>query len=214
MAVDGDGPYKQQFPGSPGSFPQLKRNEDAMDEPRTGQFQSRRWNLITVTHPWLVMLICLLAFITTPANAAFINFDNCLEPSILNDPTQLQFVPYFFSVVYDTSPGPNPLNITVYGNVTGAAQGQTAPAPGSSQWANSSDTAGKIVNITDDDGTETYTTLFTTIDVLSFTPYDQPTEFCPTVIQGTCPLGPVFNVNGYEFDIFSFSLATFYFSLS
>uniref|UniRef100_A0A093VKN4 Putative membrane protein n=1 Tax=Talaromyces marneffei PM1 TaxID=1077442 RepID=A0A093VKN4_TALMA len=44
----------------------------------------------------------------------------------------------------------------------------------------------------------TYTTLFTTLDVLTFTPYEHPTEFCQNVTQGTCPLGPVFNVNGSD----------------
>jgi hypothetical protein len=126
--------------------------------------------------------------------AVFLNFDNCLESSILDDPSQLQFVPLFFSVVYDSGVGPNPLNITVYGNITGVASGDTEPAAGSPEWDDPKSTTGKIVDVCDNGGNRTFTTLFTTLDLLSYSPLDEPTEFCPTV-HGGCPLGPVFHAN-------------------
>ncbi|EED12673.1 integral membrane protein [Talaromyces stipitatus ATCC 10500] len=146
---------------------------------------------------WFMILFCFLVFLTSSTNAAFIDFENCLESNILNDPGQLQFVPKYFHVVYDPAPGPNPLNITVYGNVTGSA-GEPAPAPGSPLWNDNTNNAGKIPNIVNNDGNQTYTTLFTTLDVLTFTPYENATEFCRNVTQGSCPLGPVFNVNGRD----------------
>lgn len=209
MVLDGIRRLDRQHnrPASRALSPPLECHDDVMDGSRKHRLHRRRCkargkqrttkhNVINPSSTLLMIFICVLAFLTNSASAAFLEFNNCLEPSILNDPTQLQFVPLFFEVIYDTSSGPNPLNITIYGNVTGAAQGQTAPPAGSSQWDNSSDTAGKIVNIVDSDGNRTYTTLFTTLDLLSFTPYDQPSEFCQNVIQGSCPLGPVFDVNG------------------
>lgn len=204
MVVDGSRQYGQQYPA--GLFDRSERNHNVVDRLWQGQYRLRRRKAAMPTYrirnnisnfSGFTILLCLLSFLTGCSNAAFINFDNCLEASILHDPSQLQFVPLFFSVVYDTAPGPNPLNITIYGNITGATQGETAPSPGSPQWSNSSNTAGKIVNIVDNNGNEKYTTLFTELDVLSFTPYEQPTEFCATVTQGSCPLGPVFDVNSY-----------------
>lgn len=140
------------------------------------------------------LLFLILGFMISTTEAAFINFDNCLEPAILADQSQLQFVPLFFSVAYDPSTGPNPLNITVYGNITGVASGDTEPAPGSPEWDDPKSTAGKIVDVINNDGSLTFTTLFTTLDLLSYSPYDEPTQFCPTV-NGGCPLAPVFHAN-------------------
>jgi hypothetical protein len=142
------------------------------------------------------MRLCLLVlFILSSAEAAFINFDNCLENSIIANPSQLQFVPLFLSVKYDTAAGPNPLNITVYGNVTGTSTGAAAPPPDSPDWNNPNATDGKILNIVQSNNH--YTTLFTSLSMLSFTPIYNPSQFCQSVSQGSCPLGPVFNVNGY-----------------
>ncbi|KAH8692350.1 integral membrane protein [Talaromyces proteolyticus] len=141
-------------------------------------------------------IFCLLfLFMTLTAEAAFINFDNCLESNIISNPNQLQFVPLYYSVLYDPSPGPNPLNITVYGNVTGVQSGDTAPAVGSPDWENPDVTAGKIVPIVDNNGNYTYTTLFTTLNLLSYTAYENASQFCQGVTLGDCPLGPVFHKN-------------------
>lgn len=173
MDVDGNRRHRRRISGSLELVDRVEGNDEAMD-----RLQRRRLAIRNRSSPWLMIVFCMLVFLASSSNAAFIDFDNCLEANLLNDPSELQFVPKFFSVVYDPSPGPNPLEIVIYGNVTGD---------------------GEIVNIVNNDGNETYTTLFTTLDLLSFTPYNQPTEFCQNVTQGSCPLGPVFNVNGYAF---------------
>lgn len=173
MDVDGNRRHHRCSSGSPELLDMVEENDKKME-----RLQRRRLAIQNGSTSWLMIVLYMVAYFTSLSNAAFINFDNCLEASLLNDPSQLQFVPRFFSVVYDPTPGPNPIDIVIYGNVTGD---------------------GEIVNIVNSDGNETYTTLFTTLDVLTFTPYNHATEFCQNVTQGSCPLGPVFNVNGYAF---------------
>jgi hypothetical protein len=144
--------------------------------------------------------MCLIAFvllsILSPAHAAFLNFENCLEKSIVqSNPLQLQFIPMFFSASYDPASGPNPLNVTVYGNVSGLATDVPYPPPDSPQWTNPNDTVGKITDLSESN--DKWSTLFTTINVLSFTPYNNVSRFCLSVTQGDCPLGPVFYANAY-----------------
>lgn len=178
MDVDGNRRHHRCTPGSPELLHRVEGNDKGVNT-----LQWRRLTFRNSSNSWLIIVFCVVAYLTSLANAAFINFDNCLEANLLNDPSELQFVPQFFSVVYDPSPGPNPIEIVIYGNVTGN---------------------GEIVNIVNNDGNETYTTLFTTLDVLNFTPYDHATQFCQNVTQGSCPLGPVVNVNGYVFRSFLF----------
>ena len=143
------------------------------------------------------VMLLLLITMASSVQAAFINFANCLDDSILqSNPLRLQFVPMFFSAKYDPSDDPFPLDITVYGNVAGLSSStpkQAYPGPNDPGWANPNVTVGKIVNISM--SANKYSTLFINLDVLSFTPVNNITEFCPSVTQGTCPLGPVFNVN-------------------
>lgn len=131
------------------------------------------------------------------ASAVFVEFDNCLEESIIRS-NQLQFVPMNVSVSFDPDNDPHPLNITVYGNVSGIApqdQSSPYPAPDDPQWTNTSDTVGKIEDLSKSNNK--YSTLFSKFDVLSFTPYNEASRFCNSVIQGECPLGPVFYANAY-----------------
>jgi hypothetical protein len=93
-----------------------------------------------------------------------------------------------------SSPAKN-LNITVYGNVTGVMPQQPYPAPDDPQWANPNGTVGKIVDV--DLTNNKFSTLFMRLDVLSFTPYKVSSRFCDSLIQGKCPLGPVFNANRF-----------------
>lgn len=145
----------------------------------------------------------LAASLLQPVHAALINFENCLDRETVDNPNALQFVPMFFGVHYDTSSGPNPLNITVYGNVTGTANGEPAPSPDAPSWNDPNNTVGKIEDVVLP--SNHYTTLFASLRVLSFTPYSNPFQFCATVTQGECPLGPVFGVNGYVSSARSFS---------
>ncbi|KAJ5698096.1 hypothetical protein N7462_000101 [Penicillium macrosclerotiorum] len=147
------------------------------------------WRLST----WWIALGCLI-WGASPAAAALLNFDNCLSKTILeSDPLQLQFIPLDVGVTFNLSDPLHPLNVTVYGNVSGTADGSTAPAWNSSSWTNSNDTVGKIVDLSSSNNK--WTTLLTSFNVLSFTPWHNASRFCESLTHGDCPLGPVFNYN-------------------
>ncbi|KAE8148074.1 hypothetical protein BDV25DRAFT_22934 [Aspergillus avenaceus] len=190
--------------------PSLFTPRCAIHTPRERHFlpESRRW-LSNWRQPrrhrtrlsggeimWLLML--LLAFLVNPASAARLNFDNCLPaPTIASDPKKLQFVPLDVSVVFDMKNPLHNLNITVYGNVSGTAdQSKTYPSPSDPQWTDSNATVGKIVDL--DTGNNKYSTLITSVDVVSFSPYSGAARFCNSLTQGDCPLGPVFNANASD----------------
>lgn len=137
----------------------------------------------------------LLVILVSPAYAALVNFDNCLPAStIASNPQKLQFVPLDVSVKFDLTNSLHNLNITVYGNVSGTAdQSSSYPSPDDPQWTNPNATVGKIVDL--NTANNKYSTLITTVDVVSFSPYSGPTRFCDSIIQGECPLGPVFYSN-------------------
>lgn len=143
---------------------------------------------------WWIALLCLFTCIS-PTTAALINFDNCLDKSILeSDPLQLQFIPLDISATFNLSDPLHPLNVTIYGNVSGTTDGSTYNySPGDSEWTNSSSTYGKIWDL--GEKTNKYTTLLTDFDVLSYMPWHNGTPFCSTVNQGECPLAPVFDAN-------------------
>jgi Transient receptor potential (TRP) ion channel/ML-like domain len=150
----------------------------------------------------LILLLGLFALFMPIAEAAFINFDNCLNPNILNskNPQQIQFVPLFLDARFNASDPKHSLNITVYGNVTGQATVGDYPPPNDPSWGNATDPFGKIV-----DSTINYTTLFATYNVLTYTPYDAPPlEFCNLTVNpktgsaGTCPWGPLFTANSSD----------------
>ncbi|KAL1958801.1 hypothetical protein VTO42DRAFT_3638 [Malbranchea cinnamomea] len=129
-------------------------------------------------------------------HAAFVPFRNCLPKSITaSDPLQLQFVPLLVSATIDNSNEVKKLDITVYGNVSGTANGQgDYPPPDDPRWQDENETLGKITDVNADGSV--YTTLFANLNALTFTPYiEPPTRFCESLTQGTCPLGPVFDAN-------------------
>lgn len=139
-------------------------------------------------------LLCLLTFIS-PTTAALLEFDNCLDKSILeSNPLQLQFIPLDVAASFNLADPLHPLNVTIYGNVSGTTDGSTYNySPNDPQWTNSSSTYGKIYDLSKK--TNKYTTLLTDFDVLNFLPWHNGTPFCSTLTQGECPLGPVFNGN-------------------
>ena len=151
-------------------------------------------------------LLLLLPLLATSVEAAFINFTNCLNPDILDsqDPQQLQFVPMFFNAHFDETHQNHNLNITIYGNVTGQAGSGTYPPPNSPSWTNKSDPFGKIV-----DYTVNYTTLFTSFNVLTYVAYGAPASiFCNSTINGSCPMGPLFNANASDpYQLHAFTVA-------
>ncbi|RDI77087.1 hypothetical protein Vi05172_g12944 [Venturia inaequalis] len=142
------------------------------------------------------VLLLLLSIVTIPpVNAAFINFDNCLNPNILNSsPKQLQFVPLFVNALFNTTDKKHNLNITVYGNVTGQAQDGTYPPRTDPIFNN--DTKG-LFSIAD--APDNFTTLFTNIDVLSYEAYNAaPARFCNTTLKRDCPWIPLWDANASD----------------
>lgn len=141
----------------------------------------------------LTVVTLLLASMATSARAAFINFENCLgQPTTEADPLPLQFIPHHVWAVYDTEDNNN-LNITVYGNVSGTATKEPYPPPDDPRWSDPEENLGKIEDLSEDNNK--YSTLLTKLNVLSFTPYQTPSRFCDSVVQGECPLAPVFFAN-------------------
>jgi hypothetical protein len=143
---------------------------------------------------FLAFILIILGLLAPPAEAAYLNFENCLSSDIINSsPLLLQFVPLNVSATFNTSDLNFPLNVTVYGNITGLETVQPYPPPNDPQWSNPNDTVGKIVDLSLSNNK--YTTMFTKINVLSYTPYQAASRFCNSSIHGPCPLGPAFYVN-------------------
>jgi hypothetical protein len=143
---------------------------------------------------FLTLIFAVWGLLASSAQAAYLNFENCLGSNIINSsPRLLQFVPYNVSATFNTSDPSFPLNVTVYGNVSGLATIQPYPAPNDPQWSNPNDTVGKIVDLSVSNNK--YTTMFTKINVLTYTPYQAASRFCNSSVHGPCPLGPAFYVN-------------------
>jgi hypothetical protein len=140
-------------------------------------------------------MMLLLVILVSPTSAALVKFDNCLPaPTIASNPQKLQFVPLDVGVVFDLKNSLHNLNITVYGNVSGTADQSTSyPSPDDPQWTDQNATVGKIVDL--NKANNKWTTLLPSVEVVSFSPYSTAIRFCDSVIQGECPLGPVFNTN-------------------
>ncbi|KAK2804503.1 hypothetical protein FQN50_006578 [Emmonsiellopsis sp. PD_5] len=156
----------------------------------------------------MVLLISFLFALTIPSvDAGFVEFENCLPPStIQSDPVQLQFKPMFVWASLDTASKDRNLTVTVYGNVTGIATQEPYPLPDDPRWSDPNETLGKIVNV--DTENNNFSTLFTRFEVLSYTPYiAAPAKFCESVVQGECPLGPVFYSNGTPPELRAFSVS-------
>ncbi|KAI8624659.1 integral membrane protein [Xylariaceae sp. FL1651] len=153
----------------------------------------------------LTIALLLLASSCIPhVSAVNVTFNNCLpggyistNESIPRDKVQLQFVPLVADAVFEAHDQSYNLLVTVWGNVTGRVGNATLPNYGDPQWGNNESEAtlpGKIQN-TIEQGVPSFnaTTLHSTIDVLSYRPYSNDAYFCQNIINGSCPLGPVFN---------------------
>jgi len=147
------------------------------------------------------LLILVGSLWATPTSAVFIEFQNCLSESYQNNPPiQLQFVPKFLDVVFNTTDPSHNLRVTVWGNVTGSGPGTLIPllppANDTAYWnSNQTDLGGKIENIPDSDVNK-LTTLFNKVNVLTYLPWSQSVDFCNQLVNATCPLGPSFTANG------------------
>ncbi|KAJ5929823.1 hypothetical protein N7454_006773 [Penicillium verhagenii] len=154
----------------------------------------RRRDAYTWTSGWWIALVFLIS-LASPTAAALLNFQNCLGKAVLDSsPLTLQYVPLDVGVWFNLSDPLHPLNVTVYGNVSGTADQTTDyPSEDDASWNNPNVTEGKIVDL--DASNEKYSTLLTDLEVLSFSPFTNASRFCQSVVQGECPLGPVFHYN-------------------
>ncbi|KAI0147871.1 integral membrane protein [Hypoxylon sp. NC0597] len=128
-------------------------------------------------------------------------FENCLDSKYIysNQPqgeAQLQWVPLHVDAVFDTVNPAHNLRVTVWGNVTGRAGSDPLPSWDSPDWNDPSLVLnGKIQNEPDQSvppAQRKVTTLHSKVDVLTYEPWYLNSNFCDSLLNGTCPLGPVF----------------------
>lgn len=148
------------------------------------------------------LLVLIASLLIIPASAVFVEFQNCLsEGTQNNEPLELQWVPLFVDAKFDTVNKSHGLLVTVWGNITGSTVGTAPrlvlpPANDTEYWSgNSTLNGGKILDLPFPEGAAKYTTLSNKVNVLTYEPYSKDVEFCNYLINGTCPLGPRFNVN-------------------
>ncbi|KAH9909240.1 hypothetical protein F4778DRAFT_715946 [Xylariomycetidae sp. FL2044] len=149
-----------------------------------------------------------------PVSALNVDFDNCLEDSYINsDPRQLQWVPERVEAVFDTENPSHNLLVTVWGNVTGRVGDDPLPAYNASEWGNSTQVLnGKIQNLPEPnlpDDVRKATTLHSKVDVLTYEPFVGNLNFCNSILNGSCPLGPQFKPDAIiPYDLPSFNLSS------
>ncbi|KAL2137062.1 hypothetical protein VTI74DRAFT_9668 [Chaetomium olivicolor] len=82
----------------------------------------------------------------------------------------------------------------MWGNVTGAFTNVTLPPPESPDWADPKKTDGKIMDVPEPNSPNPkLTTLHSKIEMLSYEPWSENTNFCNTSLtNASCPLAPVF----------------------
>ncbi|KAF7133993.1 hypothetical protein CNMCM5793_005519 [Aspergillus hiratsukae] len=160
----------------------------------------RRWHILgSANHGIAGLWMLLLLTLVSSSRAALLNFENCLDASIVeSNPLQLQFVPLDVSVIFNLEDPLYTLNVTIYGNVSGTVDRSSSyPSPDDPRWSNPNDTVGKIVDV--NIANNKYTTLLTDVNVVSFSPYSDASRFCEAVtLGGPCPLGPVFYANASD----------------
>lgn len=146
-------------------------------------------------------------------SAAFINFDNCLDQNIRNsNPLHLQFIPLFVDARFNTSDPSHNLNLTIYGNVSGQATQGNYPPPDDPSWSDPNNDFGKIVDLSPSNNK--YSTLFQRFQVLTFDAYEaDPSRFCNSTVNDSCPLTPSFFANPYDpYDLSAFSVSHDFYS--
>jgi len=145
------------------------------------------------------------AFLHSLVRSAFIPFENCLADSTINsNPLILQWDPLYLDAKFDTA-SPNNLRVTLYGNVTGQQVEGNYPPPSDPQWQNDNITFGKIANV---GSANKLSTLLANFEVLTYQAYEaKGSRFCDHVVNGSCPLGPLFDGNASNpYDLHTFSL--------
>lgn len=135
------------------------------------------------------------------ASAVKVAFDNCLDSNYiysnqLPEQVQLQWVPLYVDAKFDTENPNHNLIVTVWGNVTGRVGTDPLPPWNSSVWDDPSEVLnGKIQNEPEPNlpaNQRKVTTLYYKVDVSTYEPYHNAVNFCGNILNGSCPLGPVF----------------------
>ncbi|KAK2628135.1 hypothetical protein QTJ16_002781 [Diplocarpon rosae] len=158
-------------------------------------------------------LVLVASIWVVPASAVFVEFQNCLSAGTQNNlPLALQFVTLFVDAIFNTTDSNHPLQVTVWGNVTGSTVGSSPrlilPDGNNTDYWNSNRTesGGKIVNIPYPElANPKLTTLSNKVNILTYQRWNTDVDFCESLINGSCPLGPSFNVNAsdpYSFPAF------------
>ncbi|KAL7629201.1 hypothetical protein AAE478_000721 [Parahypoxylon ruwenzoriense] len=153
--------------------------------------------------PSSIMLGFLVAcFWIHAVSAVMVPFDNCLPENYIytNQPpeqVQLQWIPLFVEAEFDTVNPNHNLKVTVWGNVTGRVGSDPLPPPGSANWSDPNLALnGKILDVPFPNAPadqRKVTTLHTKVDVMTYEPYVSNVNFCQNILNGSCPLGPVFD---------------------
>lgn len=141
-----------------------------------------------------IALFSLLAL--TPVCAVRIKPTNCLPESFQNqNPPFIQWVPIEADAKFDTKSDKHNFQYIVWGNVKGSHQRVDLPKPDDGEyWTNPDRTNGKIIN---SDNSENGTTVKSSISMLTYVPWSHRSFFCSeALVNGTCPLPPVFNTTG------------------
>ncbi|KAK0730584.1 hypothetical protein B0H67DRAFT_474003 [Lasiosphaeris hirsuta] len=142
--------------------------------------------------------VFLLGMLLQPALAAFVHFENCLPESYINnDPKPLQWEPKFVDASFDTEDPKHTLRVTMWGNVTGSFRNVSLPGPDSPDWNSTAKLDGKILDEPEPDAPNPkLTTLHSKIEVLTYEPWSENTNFCNDSLKGgKCPLAPAFNLS-------------------
>jgi hypothetical protein len=110
----------------------------------------------------------------------------------------MQWVPLYAEAFFDLKNDSHNLQLTVWGNVTGARTTGELPPADDPYWKDPNKTNGKIVQIPEQ-GFETATTLIRKVEFLSYRPFYDNADFCDKgLVNGSCPLPPVFGEVQYR----------------
>ncbi|RYP39492.1 hypothetical protein DL767_002226 [Monosporascus sp. MG133] len=164
---------------------------------------TNRHNIVSLLKTAFLFATC---FWTRPVAAVLIPFSNCLNYNYIHpnqgQDLQLQWVPLFVDAFFDTEGPAHNLRVTVWGNVTGRIGNEELPPRDDPRWSDPDGVLwGKIRDLPEPwqpDELRKATTLRTTVDVLTYEPHQSYRNFCQNILNGSCPLGPVFNSTPYD----------------
>lgn len=165
---------------------------------RTGHNGGRRRRRLESPSKYAIASTALLWL--QAVSAVSLPFDNCLPDNYIYSnqaagEAQLQWVPLHLEAVFDLNSPNHNLRVTVWGNVTGKVGSDPLPAWNDSAWSDPKGVPlGKILaQSAPNTPNSNATTLHTKVDVATYEPFTSDVYFCDNLLNGPCPLGPVFN---------------------